>query len=121
MMLPKNRKIWLVCANMRLTTSRGIPSWENHIVVTETEREVQDWFTTYEDITRDYLCLEDEDDFHDTIRERYRDFGSWDFPYGYHLVKTSTVADLWKSGQIMDGMAEYAPEVHYHFTERLCC
>lgn len=88
-----------------------IPSWRQHVfegsehecikffVNTEFEGDLVGWI--------DQAILDNGDEaVMQEIKTRWRDFGDFDFPYGYTRVN-GKLSDLWKKGNIMWGMDEY--------------
>ena len=84
---------WLVCTNLRLVTSRGIPAWKQYLF-TGTEEECIEFFLKMEfgdeeDIVAwlgDFASMEQRNHL---AREKYKDFG------GY---TRGCVTTLWSDG-----------------------
>lgn len=116
MLIPTNNKVesrsyqWLVCTQLRLRTSRGIPTWKQYLF-TGTEEECISFFLMLEfdddeDMKAwlgDFASREQRDNI---VRERYRDFGDHDWPVGFTRGR---VTSLWCEGGIMHGMDNYVP------------
>lgn len=110
--------MWLVCTNSFSTTSRMIPTWRQHIF-TGTENECIKFFVNVEfdgDLwgwIDDHILEQGDEAVAKEIKSRWKDFGSFDFPYGYTEVpKGERVSNLWDPSRIMWGMDQYVPKIN---------
>ena len=101
--------LWLLCVNYHSVTSRSIPKWKQ-IIFTGTEKECIQFFIKVDFDGNISGWIDDHKDVEKEVQERWKDFGSYDYPWGYTRVH-GKVSDLWKKDEIMWGMDNYVTKI----------